>query len=380
MLFQTAACTSNGEPVEPDQPPIADPIVAVVPSSDPFPVVQDSVVADSNPVSSALEAKVDSLRTELARLSEAMTASPTPPTQDVAGGVSQADTAGTLVPGDLAREAAQGARFFALRAFWALVVLALAYVLVRLIAWVLDAMAERRAAQRLLFKRLIPIFRLAIWSFVIYFIIVGVFQIDQSGLLAAGAAAGVAIGFAAQDILKNIFGGLIIILDKPFQVGDKINVAGTYGEVVSIGLRATRIATPDDNLVSVPNAKVVDGPVANANAGALDCQVVTHLYLPGWVDVSEAKRIAYAAAANSRYVFLDKPIVVNVKDEFQETFLTHLMVKAYVLDTRYEFVFASDVTEAAKTEFLRLKMIVPMWPGRYMPSNEPDKSWQADAR
>ena len=100
-----------------------------------------------------------------------------------------------------------------------------------------------------------------------------VFEVDAATLLAAGAALGVAIGFAAQDILKNIFGGLVIIADRPFQVGDKIQVAGTYGEVTAIGTRSTRIVTPDDNLVSVPNSQIVDGQVANANAGALDCQV-----------------------------------------------------------------------------------------------------------
>jgi small-conductance mechanosensitive channel len=156
-----------------------------------------------------------------------------------------------------------------------------------------------------------------------------------------------------------VFGGLIIILDRPFQVGDKITVDGTYGEVVSIGLRATRLVTPDDNLVSVANQKVVEGKVANANAGTLVCQVVVDLYLPGWVDVVEAKQIAIDAASSSKYLYLDKPVVVNVKDEFKETFLTHLVVKAYVLDTRYEFAFASDVTEAAKSEFRKRGWLRP---------------------
>ncbi|MCB0314052.1 MAG: mechanosensitive ion channel, partial [Calditrichaeota bacterium] len=53
-----------------------------------------------------------------------------------------------------------------------------------------------------------------------------------------------AIGFAAQDILKNIFGGLMLLLDRPFQVGDKIEAGGHYGEVVQIGLRTVRIVTP----------------------------------------------------------------------------------------------------------------------------------------
>jgi len=137
-------------------------------------------------------------------------------------------------------------------------------------------------------------------------------------------------------------------------------VGDSYGEVVSIGLRSTRIVTPDDSLVSVPNSQIVDTQVSSANSGALDCQVVTDLYLPGFIDEAKAKRIAHQAAASSKYVYLQKPIVVLVKDEFKETFLTHLKVKAYVLDARYEFAFMSDVTERARSEFRKHGLLTPM--------------------
>ena len=254
---------------------------------------------------------------------------------------------------------------FGLRAFWAIVVITIAFFLIKFISWLLETLSERSAKRRLFFKKLIPISRILVWIIVVYYVVAGVFQVDQEGLLAAGAAVGVAIGFAAQDVLKNIFGGILIIMDQPFQVGDRVSVGGTYGEVVSIGLRSTRIVTPDDNLVSVPNTQVVDGQVANANAGALDCQVVTNLFLPGRVDVSRAKEIAYDAAANSKYVFLKKPIVVLVKDEFRETFLTKIVVKAYVLDARYEAAFASDITETAKSQYLREGMLADFIPGSY---------------
>ena len=258
-----------------------------------------------------------------------------------------------------AKETARDVGRLSLRMLLALLVMMGAFWLVKLAVKALEVLAERSATRRLFFKKLVPSVRLLIWSAAIYYVVAGVFRISAQDLVLAAAALGVAIGFAAQDILKNIFGGIIIVFDQPFQVGDKISVGGTYGEVVSIGLRSTRLVTPDDNLVSVPNTQVVDGQVANANAGALDCQVVVDLYLPGWTDVMRAKAIAYSAAANSRYVYLDKPIVVNVRDEFKETFLTHLKVKAYVIDTRYEFAFASDVTETAKMEFLREGLLQP---------------------
>lgn len=245
----------------------------------------------------------------------------------------------------------EGIRSFGLNVVLALLVFGIVYGIIRGTSRLLETLAERTARRRLFFKKLIPIFRITAWSITIYFILVVIFQLTEDRLLAASAAVGVAVGFASQDILKNVIGGVLIILDQPFQTGDKINVGGTYGEVISVGLRSTRIVTPDDNLVTVPNAQVVEGQVSNANAGALDCQVVTPLFVPGWIDVMEAKQIAYQAAANSKYVYLKKPVVVLVQDMFEDMFLTKLLVKAYVIDTRYESVFASDVTEAAKAEF-----------------------------
>jgi small-conductance mechanosensitive channel len=240
-------------------------------------------------------------------------------------------------------------------------VMLIVHFFLRFLGWILGSAAERNAVRRLWFKKWFPIVRLGFWSITIYIVVGAVFSFDRDSLILAGGTIGVAIGFAAQDVIKNIFGGILIILDQPFQVGDRVRVGGTYGEVVSIGLRSTRIVTPDDNLVTVPNTQVVDGQVANANSGALDCQVVTELFLPGWVDVSRAKQIAHSAAATSRYVYLNKPIVVLIKDEFEHAFLTKVIVKAYVLDARFENLFASDVTERAKVQFLEEGLLEPMY-------------------
>jgi len=247
------------------------------------------------------------------------------------------------------------------------VVLGLAWVLIRILSWLLTGLAERSAKRRLFYMRFLPVARLVIYTFATWLIVAVVYGLDQNALLAVGAAVGVGVGFASQGVLKDFLGGLIIIFDQPFQVGDKVRVGETYGEVMSIGLRATRLQTPDDSLVSVPNGAVVEGHVSNANSGALDCQVVVDLYLPGWVDPRAAREIAHSAAAMSKYTHLDKPIVVLVKDEFREAFLTMIRVKAYVIDTRHEFVFASDVTETAKAEYLRRGMIPEGFPVRLVP-------------
>ncbi len=303
-------------------------------------------------------ALVDSLLSELASLKASV----------------QPDTSGAENAGlqDQLTDAVGGIQHLGRNILVSILLILVFFYIIRGIAWILERFSEQSATRRLFFKRLVPIVRILFWTLAIYIILIHIFALKESQLISAWAAVGLAVGFASQDILKNIFGGIIIIIDQPFQVGDKINIGGTYGEVTSIGLRSTRIVTPDDNLVSVPNAQVVESQVANANAGALYCQVVIDLYLPGWVDVLEAKAISYDAAANSNYVYLEKPIVVNVKDVFKETFLTHLAVKAYVIDTRYEFAFASDVTESAKAEFQRRGMLTPLTNVLAFDRNDPE--------
>ncbi len=234
---------------------------------------------------------------------------------------------------------------------WSIVVIVVFHFAIRALIWLLETLAERSATRRLTFKWLVPITRMLLWAIAAYLIVRTIFRVDAQGLLAAGAALGVVLGFAAQDLLKNVFGGLIVVFDQPFQVGDKVAVGGAYGEVASIGLRSTRIVTADDNLVTVPNSQVVQEQVANANSGQLHCQVPTSLHLPGRVDERLAKRIAYDAAVTSPYVFLGKPVAVFVEDEFRTTFVTRVKVRAYVLDPRFEFRFRSDVTERARDGF-----------------------------
>ena len=160
------------------------------------------------------------------------------------------------------------------------------------------------------------------------------------------------MGFAAQDLLKNIFGGIIIIIDKPFQIGDKVQIGSHYGEVTGIGLRSTRLVTPTDNLVTVPNAEVMSQSVANANSGEENCQVVTEVYLPLHADIGRIRQIAEETAQVSQHVFINKPVVVLFSQEnVGQRVLLKVKVKAYVNDLRNEFLFQSEITEVLSREF-----------------------------
>ena len=230
--------------------------------------------------------------------------------------------------------------------FWSLVIFLIAFVSIKYLTKILETLGERWTNVRLLIKRMIPIIRISGWTFVLYIIIAGVFAPPIETLIAVTASAGIAVGFASQDILKNIFGGIMILFDRPFQVGDKIAIGNYYGEVVQIGLRSVRIVTADDSLISIPNSDLVNQAVSNSNSGEFNCQVVAEFYLPAHINLERLKKIAYLAAACSKYIYLNKPIAVILKNEIQEgRSLLKMRLKAYVLDLRYEFAFASEMTE-----------------------------------
>ena len=242
--------------------------------------------------------------------------------------------------------------------FWAALIFILALFLIRYLTRTLERMSEPRTNLRLTIKRLIPTIRIVCWAFVSYVIVIDIFAPSLEALFAISASAGIAIGFASQDVLKNIFGGITILVDRPFQVGDKIEIGNYYGEVTQIGLRSVRIVTPDDSQVSVPNGEIMNQLVSNTNTGESNAQVVSEFYLPPDVDMMLAKKIAFQAAAVSRYVYLNKPISVMINNEIHHgRSILKMRLKAYVLDIRYEFPFASEITETVLRELLSARLI-----------------------
>ncbi|MGE4543220.1 MAG: mechanosensitive ion channel family protein [Pedobacter sp.] len=84
-----------------------------------------------------------------------------------------------------------------------------------------------------------------------------------TSILTSLGVAGLTIGFAARDALSNIISGLFIFWDRPFVLGDLIELEDYYGRVDDITLRTTRIVTPDGRMLAVPNTKVINSAVAS---------------------------------------------------------------------------------------------------------------------
>jgi len=87
--------------------------------------------------------------------------------------------------------------------------------------------------------------------------------IDVATAVAGLGVAGIAVGFAAQDTLANLIAGIVVFIDKPFIVGDWITVADQFGRVADITLRSTRIRTPQNSYVVIPNKQIIDVVLEN---------------------------------------------------------------------------------------------------------------------
>jgi MscS family membrane protein len=98
-------------------------------------------------------------------------------------------------------------------------------------------------------------------------LILAVWEINLTPLVASAGLIGIIVGLAAKDTLGNFFGGISVLLDRPFRRGDYIVLrSGDRGKVIDIGLRSTRILTRDDILISIPNAVIVNTKVINESA------------------------------------------------------------------------------------------------------------------
>ena len=97
----------------------------------------------------------------------------------------------------------------------------------------------------------------------VLFMAKSVFGQDIGAWLAGLGIAGLAVSLAAQDSLKNLFGSITIMMDRPFRVGERITFAGYDGVIEEIGFRSTKLRTLTGHLVTIPNSKIVNDPVEN---------------------------------------------------------------------------------------------------------------------
>jgi small-conductance mechanosensitive channel len=127
-----------------------------------------------------------------------------------------------------------------------IVLVALSLLVLRLLDGLVERLSEGFAQWRMPLQKV-----RALVHFVVYLggavaVVLLSFHLSDAVLALLGGTAAVAIGFASKDLVSSLVGGILIIADRPFQVGDRVSFGGYYGDVTSIGLRSVRLQTLDD--------------------------------------------------------------------------------------------------------------------------------------
>lgn len=178
-------------------------------------------------------------------------------------------------------------------------------------------------------------------------IILGMFDVDMASIAAVIASAGVAVGLALQGSLSNLAGGVLILLLKPFKVGDYIVSSGVEGTVSAIQMFVTKLITPDNRVVIVPNSTLSSGTITNVSVHDKRRLDITASIAYN-ADLKLAKDVLKGLLEDCEYV---------MKEEVHDVFVSNLGASSVDLNVRF-WVKSSDYWSAKAyiTENIKLRL------------------------
>ncbi|QBQ55674.1 mechanosensitive ion channel family protein [Nitrosococcus wardiae] len=225
-------------------------------------------------------------------------------------------------------------------------IIALAWLLHRLINWLIPWLAERLPGRaRWYLLPLMPVLKLLILITAIALLIPLIIEPTLQNMITLLGAVGLALGFALKDYVSSIMAGIVAIYERTYRPGDWVKINEAYGEVRSVNLRALKILTPEDTIVTIPHAKLWDTNIYNDNNGSRELLCVADFYLDPRHDAHLVREALYDVALTSAFIELDHSIVVIVAEK---PWGTHYRLKAYPMDGRDQFLFTSDLTVRGK--------------------------------
>jgi MscS family membrane protein len=150
-------------------------------------------------------------------------------------------------------------------------------------------------------EQLLPILRrvtLIILGLVVMTMVLQHFNVEISGLVATLGIGSLAIALAAQASLSDIFSGFVIMVDRPFRIGDRIELQdlGTWGDVTDIGLRSTRIRTRDNRMVIIPNSAIGKSLIINHSFPDSHYRIEINVGIGYGSDIEKARQVMIDAA------------------------------------------------------------------------------------
>ncbi|MFO8018766.1 MAG: mechanosensitive ion channel [Promethearchaeia archaeon] len=204
---------------------------------------------------------------------------------------------------------------------------------------------KTKAKQKYKYLSLQPIIRLIIIALGTIWVLIIITQPSEVNIITLLAAMSIALGFAFKDYISSIIAGLISLYEKNYQEGDWIEINGVYGEIEAIKLRTIKMRTLDNTEVIIPQLKIWNTTIYNANAGSRNLMCVTNIYLDPNHDSYMVKEIMERVTFICPYTQLEKPIKIRVNELPQST---HYRIKSYPLDPTEQGAYKTNLTMRVK--------------------------------
>lgn len=202
-----------------------------------------------------------------------------------------------------------GETFYVL--FASVVTLAIWRLIGELARWYQDEISVRTETE--LDNQLIPFLRRVLQILlvtIVLIILLSHFEADVSALVTTLGVGSLAIALAAQETLSDTIAGFVIMIDRPYRIGDRIEIQdlGTWGDVVDIGLRSTRIRTRDNRMVIVPNSVIGKSLIVNHSYPDTTYRIEIHVGVAYGIDLEHARETITEAVRGVEGVLDDHPV------------------------------------------------------------------------
>ena len=192
----------------------------------------------------------------------------------------------------------------------ALVIFVIGKKLIRFALKLLDGAAARAGLDVGLARFLSTVARIAL-SILLAFIIIGELVFNTASIIAVLGSAALAVGLSLQGSLANFAGSVLILVTRPFKVGDYIICSGGEGTVKDIGLVFTELTTGDNRRITIPNGSLANGPITNITAHSTR-RVDLTVGISYSADLKKAKEVITETIQKNSYILKDQPIAVFV--------------------------------------------------------------------
>jgi len=237
---------------------------------------------------------------------------------------------------------------------FALVIFAVGRIVVGIVTNVVDRLMRKREMDEMLVRFLSSILR---WVLLLFVVIAALSQlgIDTTSLIALLGAAGLAIGLSLQSSLSNFAAGVMIIVFRPFNKGDFVEVSGASGVIDNINIFTTTMTTTDNKEIIIPNGAILENNITNYSARATR-RVDMVFGISYDDDLRKAKQILQDIIAADSRVLADPAPVVALSELADSS--VNFIVRPWVNAKDYWNVMW-DTTEAVKLKFDEAGISIP---------------------